>query len=430
MPTLYWLVGKRARLAIDRLEAAGGVRAAEAAVDPGELEEAHARYSAERDAAIPPRWEGPRPSGGVGGTRRGVKCLHAHYAWLLAGGNDPVGRWVAEQLAGGPAPGLGAAQWDDALRRPAGEPKLRARTGQAVAAIDCGTLSTRLLVAGADGAPTVRLMRLTGLGKGVDAGGEVAAASVGRVLAVLREYRAVMDRNEVGRVLMVGTSALRDATNRGAFSDDAARIVGTELRLLTGEEEAELSFSGATQELARASGPWLVADVGGGSTELAFGPPLAACSLDVGCVRLTERFFAHDPPAADELDEARSWLEREYRAAEESVPQLRSGRALVGLAGTVAALACFDQGLRSYQREAVHHYKLHRDAVARALVDLASQPAHERAGRPGIEAARAPYILGGALTLETLMAHFGFDECLVSESDILDGMVAHLLSLV
>lgn len=100
MPTRYWLVGKEARLAVDRLEAAGGVRAAEAAVDASELERAHARYAAERDAALPPGWAGPRPSGGVGGTRKGVKCLHAHYAWWLAGGDDPVGRWVAQQLLG------------------------------------------------------------------------------------------------------------------------------------------------------------------------------------------------------------------------------------------------------------------------------------------------------------------------------------------
>jgi hypothetical protein len=101
MPTRYWLVGKQARLAVDRLEAAGGVGAAQAAVDPEELERAHRRYAAERDAAVPPGWSGPRPSGGVGGTRRGVKCLHAHYAWFLVGGDDPVGRWVAGQLSGG-----------------------------------------------------------------------------------------------------------------------------------------------------------------------------------------------------------------------------------------------------------------------------------------------------------------------------------------
>ena len=102
MPTRYWLVGKQAKLVIDRLESAGGVGAAEAAVDPAELERAHRRYAEERDAAMPSDWNGPRPSGGVGGTRRGVKCLHAHYAWFLVGGDDPVGRWVAEQLSGAP----------------------------------------------------------------------------------------------------------------------------------------------------------------------------------------------------------------------------------------------------------------------------------------------------------------------------------------
>jgi uncharacterized protein len=103
MPTRYWLVGRQASLEVDRLESGGGVRAAEAAVPPEELERAHRDYASERDAALPPGWEGPRPSGGVGGTRRGVKCLHAHYAWYLVGGNDPVGRWVAEQLALGAA---------------------------------------------------------------------------------------------------------------------------------------------------------------------------------------------------------------------------------------------------------------------------------------------------------------------------------------
>jgi uncharacterized protein len=107
MPTRYWLVGKQARLAVDRLESAGGVRAAEAAVSAEALERAHQLYAAQRDAELPPGWTGPRPSGGVGGTRRGVKCLHAHYAWFLVGGDDPVGRWVAERLSGAPA---GAAQ--------------------------------------------------------------------------------------------------------------------------------------------------------------------------------------------------------------------------------------------------------------------------------------------------------------------------------
>jgi hypothetical protein len=159
MPTRYWLVGREERAAVDRLEAAGGVRAAERAIDPGELAAAHAAYARERDDAIHPGWRGPRPSGGVGGTRQGVKCLHAHYAWHLAGGDDPVGRWVAGRL--GP-----------------------------VAAIDCGTNSTRLLVAGPGGQPLVRLMRITRLGRGVDQHRRLAADAVERTLSVLGEYRA------------------------------------------------------------------------------------------------------------------------------------------------------------------------------------------------------------------------------------------------
>ncbi len=426
MPTRYWLVGKEARLAVDRLEAAGGVRAAEAAVDPEELARAHANYAAEREAAIPAGWGGPRPSGGVGGTKKGVKCLHAHYAWYLAGGDDPVGRWVARQLAGSAGePAAGERRTTGSAVRGTGG-STQAGAGN-VAAIDCGSLSTRLLVAGPGKQTLVRLMRITGLSRGVDSTGEISPIAAERTLSVLREYREVMDRYGVQRAAMVGTSALRDAANRSSFSHDAEAIAGTSLRLLRGEEEAALSFLGATSDLLPASGPWLVTDIGGGSTELAAGPPLVAASLDLGCVRVSERFFDHDPPARRELEAARSWLGRQFEEAEAALPGLRGTRSLVGLAGTVAALACFDQSLSDYSRQAVHHYRLSRGAVAGALRELAAQPASQRAGRPGIEPARAPYIVGGALVLDTLMAHFGFAECLASESDILDGLVIELL---
>ncbi len=504
MPTRYWLVSKQARLAVDRLEAAGGVRAAEAAVDPEELVLAHARYAAERDGALPPGWDGPRPSGGVGGTRKGVKCLHAHYASWLAGDDDPVGRWVAHRLgdelpwrlavrvgvvgasgpagvAAGPAAvgpaavgpaavgpsavgpsavgpsavgpsaagpsAVGPSAVGPSAVGPSAGPTSSVNAGAVgertrlsgernkrdghlgnVAAVDCGTLSTRLLVAGPDGRALVRLMRITGLGQGVDSAGRLAPAATERVLAVLREYRGVMDEYGVADVAMVGTSALRDAANRAEFSEKAAAVAGTELQLLEGEAEAALSFLGATSELDPAGGPWLVADIGGGSTELASGPPLVARSLDLGCVRVTERFLRHDPPTPVEQSLARSWLVEKYRAAEASLPGLRGARSMVGLAGTVAALAAFDQSLATYSREAVHHYRLVRAAVERALSELAAQPAAGRAGRPGIEAARAPYIVGGTLVLDTLMEHFGFDECLTSEADILDGLVIELLA--
>jgi exopolyphosphatase / guanosine-5'-triphosphate,3'-diphosphate pyrophosphatase len=276
----------------------------------------------------------------------------------------------------------------------------------------------------------VRLSRVTGLGEGVDRSGAIRAEAAERALSVLREYRRLMEGHRVRATRMVGTSALRDAANRESFSSVAEEVIGAPLSLLSGEEEAALSFLGATAELSRASGPWLVSDIGGGSTELVVGPePAGARSLNLGCVRVTERFFHSDPPTSAQLDAARDWLRAQFTTAEREVPEFRSARRLVGLAGTVSALACYDQGLELYDHEAVHHYELSREAVARALAVLASKPAPERAGWPGIEPARAPVIVGGTLVLDTLMAHFGFETCLVSESDILDGLVITLIRL-
>jgi exopolyphosphatase/guanosine-5'-triphosphate,3'-diphosphate pyrophosphatase len=401
MPTRYWLVGAAERAAVDRLEAAGGVRAAERAVDPGQLAAAHAAYASERDAAIPASWDGPRPSGGVGGTRKGVKCLHAHYAWHLAGGDDPVGRWVASRL-------------------------------QPVAAIDCGTNSTRLLVAGPTGEPLVRLMRITRLGRGVDEQRHLTADAVERTLAVLGEYRAVLDERGVGRVRMTATSAARDAANREDFFGAAADIVGVRPELLAGEEEGRLSFLGATAELGVDSAPWLVADIGGGSTELmvgaqAGGTPVAVRSLDVGCVRITERFLTSDPPTPMQIGAARRFVGDLLVGVSRDENAFSQAASLVGLAGTVAALAAIAQGLPSYDRRRVHHYLLCRDTVEGLLTTLASEATSERRRRPGVEPERADVIVGGTVVLSELMRHFGFDTCLTSESDILDGVVARLL---
>jgi exopolyphosphatase/guanosine-5'-triphosphate,3'-diphosphate pyrophosphatase len=401
MPTRYWLVGRTERMAVDRLEAAGGVRAAERAVDPGELAAAHATYERERDAAIPPGWTGPRPSGGVGGTAKGVKCLHAHYAWHLAGGDDPVGRWVASRL-------------------------------QPVAAIDCGTNSTRLLVAGPGGETLVRLMQITRLGRGVDRTRRLAPDAIERTLSVLRAFRAVLDENGVERIRMTATSAARDATNREDFLAAAAGIVGVRPELLAGEEEGRLSFRGATAELAPSSAPWLVADIGGGSTELIAGGeadrPEAVRSLDVGCVRVTERFLISDPPAPEQIQAARDLVGDQLAAVSRTEAAFGRAATLVGLAGTVAALAAIDQRLPSYERRRLHHYHLSRDTVEGLLAALASEPASDRRRRPGMEPERADVIVGGAVVLAELMRHFDFDTCLTSESDILDGLVATLLA--
>jgi exopolyphosphatase/guanosine-5'-triphosphate,3'-diphosphate pyrophosphatase len=401
MPTRYWLVGKEARLAVDRLEASGGVRAAESAVDPDELGAAHEAYAAERDAALPAGWGGPRPTGGVGGTRRGVKCLHAHYAWHLAGGDDPVGRWVGQQLA--PA-----------------------------AAIDCGTNSTRLLIAHPGGATLERLNRITRLGAGVDRTGRLAADAVQRTVTVLEEYRRAMDRHRVVKARMTATSAARDADNREEFFSAAEGVIGIAPELLSGAEEGRLSFDGATSELDPGSGPWLVVDIGGGSTELVAGPlqggraPLAVRSLDVGCVRLTERFLASDPPAVAEIESARRFVGDLVTRAVEQDPGLAGGRALVGLAGTVACLASVDQGADEYDRDRVHHYVLTLDRVDQMLGRLSSLTSAQRRLVPGVEPGRADVIVGGTVVLDEIMRQLAFDECLTSEADILDGLVLSL----
>ena len=302
-----------------------------------------------------------------------------------------------------------------------------------VAAVDCGTNSTRLLVADREGRAIERLMRITRLGQGVDRTGRLAPDAIERTIAVLSEYRGVMDRLGAGPVRMAATSAARDAANRDEFFERAASAVGVEPELLGGDAEGALSFAGATAELDPGTGPWLIADIGGGSTELAVGgspgtEPDAVTSVDVGCVRITERFLGGDPPEAPAIAAARDQVLDVLRDASSRHPQLAGAATLVGLAGTVACLAATDQQLGSYDRDRVHHYRLTRSRVEGLLRDLAADTAEVRARRPGMEKGRVDVIVGGTIVLAALMEHFGFDECLTSEADILDGMVMSLLA--
>lgn len=305
-------------------------------------------------------------------------------------------------------------------------------TDKPVAAVDCGTNSTRLLVADRDGRPLERLMRITRLGQGVDTTGRLSPGALDRTIAVLSEYRTVMDRLGVGAVRMAATSAARDASNRDEFFGPAAAVVGAPAELLGGDAEGALSFAGATAELEPGTGPWLIADIGGGSTELAAGDapggvPESVVSLDVGCVRITERFLGGDPPEPSRVETARAAVAELLRDASSRSPALQNATRLVGLAGTVATLAAIDQHLDSYDRERVHHYRLSRSRVESLLRDLAADTPVQRGSRPGMERGRVDVIVGGSIVLAALMEHFGFDECLTSEADILDGMVMSLL---
>ncbi len=298
-----------------------------------------------------------------------------------------------------------------------------------VAAIDCGTNSTRLLVRGDDGTSLERLMRITRLGKGVDATGRLDPDAIDRTVDVLREYRGVMDRHGVERVRMTATSAARDAANHGEFFAAAEAAVGVVPELLSGEQEAELSFLGATSELDRAKGPFLVVDIGGGSTEFSYGTDEseASISLDIGCVRLTEKFFEHDPPTAEELSACISvvgiYLDDVLRA----VPDAPEARTFVGLAGTVSTAAAVELGLVEYDRDRIHHFELTKPAVEDVFRTLATEPLGERVHNPGLERERADVIVGGMCILVTIMRRLGFERCLVSEADILDGLALSLV---
>ena len=295
---------------------------------------------------------------------------------------------------------------------------------EVVAAIDCGTNSTRLLIH--DGTRTVeRLMRITRLGEKVNETKRLLPEAIERTVVVLREYREVMDRHGVIKVRVTATSAARDATNRDEFFAAAEAVVGVRPELLSGEEEGQLSFRGATADVDPSLGPFLVVDIGGGSTEFAYGATECefAQSVDMGCVRLTEQYFEHDPPRPEELVAALSIAEVLIDGVLRTHPEIGDARTFVGLAGTVSTTAAVEIGLAEYDRDRIHHFVLTRAAVEDVFRTLATESRAERIHNPGLEEARADVIVGGLCVLVELMRRLGFEECLVSESDILDGLV-------
>jgi exopolyphosphatase/guanosine-5'-triphosphate,3'-diphosphate pyrophosphatase len=297
------------------------------------------------------------------------------------------------------------------------------------AAIDCGTNSTRLLVH--DGERTVeRLMRITRLGEKVHDTRQLQPEAIERTVAVLREYREVMDRHGVTKLRASATSAARDATNRDEFFDAAEAVIGVRPELLSGLEEGRLSFIGATADLDPNLGPFLVIDIGGGSTEFAYGTTDCeyATSVDMGCVRLTEQYLLHDPPLPEELVAALSVAEAYLDDVTHDHPPITEARTFVGLAGTVSTTAAVELGLTEYDRDQIHHFVLTHDAIEDVFRTLATEPRADRMHNPGLEPERADVIVGGLCVLVEIMRRLSFDECLVSESDILDGLVMSLRS--
>jgi len=309
-----------------------------------------------------------------------------------------------------------------------------------LASIDLGTNSTRLLVAGCDGARTETLDRravITRLGEGVDQTRRLLAPAVERTLEALRGYRAAMDALGPQAVSAAATSVLRDCENGEEFLDAAAEVIGERPVILSGAEEARLSYIGAISDLDPQSlscgDAALVFDIGGGSTELMMGDVseggtesgLLVTSVDVGCVRMSERFLTSDPPSPISIGRMESYIVSRLKPAVERLVSERPSCA-IGLAGTVTTISAINQGLKEYDTDLVHHSRLTLADVRRIYLRLVSVPLEERKRVMGLEPERADIIVGGAGVLEVLMELAGLDEILVSEKDILDGLVLDL----
>ena len=316
---------------------------------------------------------------------------------------------------------------------PSGRPASARPERWIAAAIDCGTNSTRLLVSDEHGVQLARELRVTRLGEGVDARHALDRDAIARTIGVLRTYRTLMDDLGVLEVRAVATSAVRDASNGQEFLDAAGETVGTTVELLSGEEEGRLAYAGAVLELDAGGGPYVVLDIGGGSTELTGLVPGDAAprvvSLDVGCVRLTERYLHHDPPLAEELEQTAAAVRHSLDRAARALPVLRDvpqRATLIGLAGTVTTLSMLAHGWATYDPRLVHHSELTSSTVEAWADRLAAETVAARAEHAGMVEGREDVIVGGVLVIREVMRRFGFDRCVVSESDILDGLVASL----
>ena len=299
-----------------------------------------------------------------------------------------------------------------------------------VAALDCGTNSLRLLVADVDGdalSDVVRRMEVVRLGAGVDRTGRLAPDALIRTFAVLDDYAAAIRTLEVDAVRMVATSATRDAENRDEFVDGVVERLGVAPEVVSGDEEARLSFLGATRELRSATdlaAPYLVVDIGGGSTEFVLGDetgPVAAKSVDIGCVRMTERHLVDDPPTAEQVAAARQDILAAIELAGSTVP-LDQGRTFIGLAGSVTTVVALALGLPAYDPERIHHARVSAADVHRVTEELLVATRSERAALPVMHSGRVDVIGGGALVLDTIMERCRFDTVVASEHDILDGI--------
>ncbi len=305
-----------------------------------------------------------------------------------------------------------------------------------VAAIDCGTNSIRLLITdlqdGQAPSEVLRRMEIVRLGAGVDRTGELAPQAIERTRVALASFAAQIADLGAERVRMVATSATRDARNRAAFDAMVTDLLGQPAEVITGAEEAALSFAGATVDLSTLAppplAPYLVVDIGGGSTEFVLGTSgavNAALSVDIGCVRLTERHLASDPATPDEIGAAEADIRVALRSVAESV-QVDQPLTLIGLAGSVTTVAAVALGLPAYDASAIHHSRIPVGDVRSTTAGLLTMSRVQRAALPTMHPGRVDVIGAGALILRVIMDAWEIDGLLVSEHDILDGIAASL----
>ncbi|MEX2503567.1 MAG: Ppx/GppA phosphatase family protein [Egicoccus sp.] len=304
-----------------------------------------------------------------------------------------------------------------------------------VAAVDVGTNSVRLLVLGSDGERITRELTITRLGHGVDRTGHLDDEALGRTLETIARYHELWTRAGVtDRVRIAATSAVRDAADRDRFFDGVRRIAGVDAEVLSGDQEAALSFAGAAGAV-EVDAPTAVVDVGGGSTELVVGDAegrvAGGISLQLGCVRLTERHLAGDPATDAEVAAARAFVDERLDEADavfgEKGADLAAVRSLVAVAGTATTLAALYLDLPAYEEERIHATRVPTSALLELTGRLVAMTSAERAALGPVQPGREDVLHGGALVLSRVAQRYGFDEIVVSESDILDGLAKSLL---
>jgi exopolyphosphatase/guanosine-5'-triphosphate,3'-diphosphate pyrophosphatase len=299
-----------------------------------------------------------------------------------------------------------------------------------VAGIDCGTNSIRLLIADVDRVgltDVLRLMRIVRLGQDVDRTGRLAPEALDRTRVALAEYAAQIEAHQAARVRMVATSATRDAANRDEYTAMVRTELGVDPEVITGQQEAALTFAGAVSALDQQEGSLLVVDIGGGSTELVRGDDgsLRAHSMDVGCVRMTERHLRDDPPTADQVAATVAAVRAAVDAARAGVP-LEGDLLFVGVAGTVTTVAAIALGLSRYDASAIHGSTITAEQIAEVTDRLLRMTHAQRAALPVMHPGRVDVIGAGALILHTLVEETGVDRIVASEHDILDGIALSL----